>query len=185
MANRSAVGDIWQIGTIGREYADRPGSSVGKAAEACASLLAQMGLAHTQIGRLGDRTASEFWAYLDAMLPKAKFVPDNAIIDRMQRVRSPAEIELSRAAAQLISIGTQAAYHVTRPGVTDAEIYAAFTMAQLARGGETGDGYQIGINQYGTHWRQALMAMSSAPATSSTSTSPTSPIAATPPRRRA
>jgi len=28
---------------------------------------------------------------------------------------------------------------------------AAFTWAQLARGGETGDGYQIGINQYGTH----------------------------------
>lgn len=145
------VGDIWQIGTIGREYADRPGSSVGKAAEACAGLLTGMGLATAQIGRLGDRTASEFWGYLDGMLPKAKFSSDNAIIDRMQRVRSPAEIELSRAAAQLISIGTQAAYHVTRPGVTDAEIYAAFTMAQLARGGETGDGYQIGINEYGTH----------------------------------
>ena len=56
-----------------------------------------------------------------------------------------------RAAAQLVDIGTQAAYHVTRPGVTDAEIYAAFTFAQLARGGETGDGYQIGINEYGTH----------------------------------
>ena len=35
--------------------------------------------------------------------------------------------------------------------MTDAEIYAAFTFAQLARGGETGDGYQIGINEYGTH----------------------------------
>jgi Xaa-Pro aminopeptidase len=35
--------------------------------------------------------------------------------------------------------------------VTDREIYAAFTLAQLARGGETGDGYQIGINEYGTH----------------------------------
>src|SRR5262249_52159931 len=42
-------------------------------------------------------------------------------------------------------------YHVIRPGVTDHEIYAAFTYAQLARGGETGDGYQIGINRYGTH----------------------------------
>ena len=69
----------------------------------------------------------------------------------MQRVRSPREIEMSRAAAQLISIGTQAAYHVARPGVTDAEIYAALTFAQLARGGETGDGYQIGINEFGTH----------------------------------
>lgn len=40
---------------------------------------------------------------------------------------------------------------MTRPGVTDAEIYAAFTFAQMARGGETGDGYQIGVNEYGTH----------------------------------
>jgi Xaa-Pro aminopeptidase len=28
---------------------------------------------------------------------------------------------------------------------------AAFTFAQIARGGETGDGYQIGINEFGTH----------------------------------
>ena len=145
------VGDIWQIGAIGREYSDRPGSSVAKAAEACARLLTQMGLSTAQMGRLGDRTAAEFWSALDTLLPKAKFVADNPIIDRMQRVRSPREIEMSRAASQLISIGTQAAFHVARPGVTDAEIYAAFTFAQVARGGETGDGYQIGINQYGTH----------------------------------
>lgn len=142
---------IWQIGAIGREYADRPGSSVFKTAETCARLLADLGLAAGQIGRLGDRTALEFNAHLDQLLPKAKFVPDNAIVDRMQRVRSPREIELFRAAAQLISIGTQAAYHVIRPGVTDHEIYAAFTYAQMSRGGETGDGYQIGINEFGTH----------------------------------
>ena len=85
-------------------------------------------------------------------MPKAKFVrratPSSTGCRRCAR---PREIEMSRAAAQLISIGTQAAYHVTDPGVTDAEIYAAFTFAQLARGGETGDGYQIGINEYGTH----------------------------------
>src|SRR5262249_46047568 len=56
-----------------------------------------------------------------------------------------------RACAQLVDIGLQAAFHVIKPGVTDHEIYAAFTYAQLARGGETGDGYQIGINRYGTH----------------------------------
>lgn len=145
------VETIWQIGAIGREYADRPGSSVAKTAEACAKILADLGLSRGQIGRLGDRTAAEFNAMLDALMPQAKFVAENGIIDRMQKVRSPAEIAQSRAAAQLISIGTQAAYHVTRPGVTDYEIFAAFTFAQMARGGETGDGYQIGINQFGTH----------------------------------
>ncbi|MDB5586463.1 MAG: map1 [Devosia sp.] len=145
------IDQLWQIGAIGREYADRPGSSTVKTAEACAKMLGDLGLSTGQIGRLGDRTSSEFYGYLTELMPKAKFVADNAIIDRMQKIRSPREVEMFRAAAQLISIGTQAAYHVAKPGVTDAEIYAAFTWAQLARGGETGDGYQIGINEYGTH----------------------------------
>lgn len=142
---------IWQIGAIGREYADRPGSSIDKTAEAAAKILSEIGLSASQIVRLGDRTSVSLFGSLKELMPKAKFVDDNGIIDRMQRVRSPREIDMFRGAAQLISIGTQAAYNVTRPGVTDAEIYAAFTFAQLARGGETGDGYQIGINQYGTH----------------------------------
>ncbi|MFE7707268.1 M24 family metallopeptidase [Streptomyces sp. NPDC057486] len=36
-------------------------------------------------------------------------------------------------------------------GVTDYEVYAAFTYAQMSRGGETGDGYQLGVNEFGTH----------------------------------
>jgi Xaa-Pro aminopeptidase len=145
------VEDIWQIGPIGREYADRPGDSVVKTAEKCAELLVGMGLAKAQIGRIGDRTSLTFSAALDELMPKTKFVADNAILDRMQKVRSPREITMFRAAAQLISIATQAAYHVAKPSVTDHEIYAAFTQAQLTYGGETGDGYQIGINEFGTH----------------------------------
>jgi Xaa-Pro aminopeptidase len=145
------VDQIWQIGAIGREYADRPGSSTEKTAEAAAKMLADLGMSAGQIGRIGDLRSSQLFRHLDELMPKAKFVTANSIIDRMQRIRSAHEIEMFRAAAQLISIGTQAAYHVTRPGVTDAEIYAAFTFGQMARGGETGDGYQIGVNQYGTH----------------------------------
>ncbi|SDB72604.1 Xaa-Pro aminopeptidase [Agrobacterium fabrum] len=145
------VEDIWQIGPIGREYADRPGDSVIKTAEKCAELLGNMGLSKAQIGRIGDRTSLTFWAGLDELMPRVKFVADNAILDRMQKVRSPREIEMFRAAAQLVSIATQAAYHVAKPDVTDHEIYAAFTQAQLSFGGETGDGYQIGINEFGTH----------------------------------
>ncbi|MBY3363577.1 M24 family metallopeptidase [Rhizobium laguerreae] len=145
------VDEIWQIGPIGREYADRPGDSVLKTAEKCAAILASLGLAKAQIGRIGDRTSLTFWSALDELTPKSKFVADNAILDRMQKVRSLPEIEMFRAAAQLISIGTQAAYHVAKSGVTDHEILAAFTYAQMALGGETGDGYQIGINEFGTH----------------------------------
>ncbi|KGD74869.1 Xaa-Pro dipeptidase [Tatumella morbirosei] len=145
------VDDIWQIGPIGREYADRPGDSVIKTAEKCADILNSLGLKKAQIAQVGDRTSLTFQAALSTLLPGCKFIADNAILDRMQKVRSPREIELFRAAARLISIGTQAAYHVTRPGVTDHEIFAAFTAAQMAFGGETGDGYQIGINEFGTH----------------------------------
>ena len=145
------VDQIWQIGAIGREYADRPGSSTAKAAEACSKMLADLGFAKGQIGRLGDRRSRELFSHLQALLPDAKFVAAEAGVDRMMRIASPREVTLYRAAAQLVSIGLQAAYHVTRPGATDAEIYAAFTYAQMARGGETGDGYQIGVNEYGTH----------------------------------
>jgi Xaa-Pro aminopeptidase len=145
------VKDIWQVGAIGLEYADRPGSSIVKTAEAVTKLLDGMGFKNSQIGRLGDRTSVELFGLLDAMMPKAKFVPSNAIVDRMQKIRSPREVAMTRAAAQLVSIGTEAAYHVARPGVTDTEIFAAFTFAQMGRGGETGDGYQIGVNKYGTH----------------------------------
>jgi len=145
------VDQIWQVGAIGREYSDRPGSSDAKTAEATAKTLADLGLSAGQIGTIGDATSATILGHLQALMPRANFAPANAIVDRMLKVASPREIDMFRAAAQLVSIGTQAAYHVTRPGVTDWEIYAAFTYAQLARGGETGDGYQIGANEYGTH----------------------------------
>ena len=145
------VDEIWQVGAIGREYADRPGISASKAADACGGMLLNLFGPRAQIGRIGDGKSAKFWAQIADMMPKTKFVDENGIIDRMQRVRSPGEIDMFRAAGQLIDIATQAAYHVTRPGVTDAEIYAAFSFAQMARGGETGDGYQIGINEFGTH----------------------------------
>lgn len=146
------VDRILQIGAIGREYADIPGSSVSKTIEATVAELTAQGLAKSSIGLIGDdRTSGPIFAGLATALPSAHLRREEAILDRMQRLRSPAEVAMHRSAAQLADIGMQAAYHVTRPGVTDFEIYAAFTMAQLARGGETGDGYQIGINQYGTH----------------------------------
>lgn len=145
------VDRILQVGAIGREYADIPGRSLDLTIAAALRELTDAGMARGSIGLIGDRTSGPFFAGLREGLARARLRDENAIIDRMQRLRSPAEVALHRTASQLIDIGVQAACHVTRPGVTDREIYAAFTMAQLARGGETGDGYQIGINQYGTH----------------------------------
>jgi Xaa-Pro aminopeptidase len=145
------VEEIWQVAPWGREYLDRPGSTVKKVVQATAGVLKRLGLSSGKIGLIGDQTSLPYSAGLEQSLPSAAFETQNAIINRMQRVRSVRERQIVRAAAQLADIGIQAAYHVTKPGVTDHEIYAAFTYAQLARGGETGDGYQIGINRFGTH----------------------------------
>jgi Xaa-Pro aminopeptidase len=146
------VDDVRQVGGWGREVYARPGQVGAKVCEAATSVLAdELGLAAGALGTLGDATSRPYWEALAASLPRASLVDQTDVVLRMQRIRSPHEQALVRAAAQLIDIGVQAAQHVTRPGVTDHEIYAAFTFAQLARGGETGDGYQVGVNPHGTH----------------------------------
>ncbi|SMO97727.1 M24 family metallopeptidase [Paracoccus laeviglucosivorans] len=145
------VDDIWQIGTWGRETYNRPGRGVDRTVEAVAAHLEGAGFFSVQIGLFGDATSTPYWDGLKTRMPRCRLQQDNGTIERMQRRRSKREQALVRAASQLASIGIEAAYHVTRPGVTDHEIYAAFTHAQMARGGEWGDGYQIGINRFGTH----------------------------------
>lgn len=145
------VEDIRQVGPWGRESLDRPGNTARKLAEGTQQALSDLKLLGGRIGLIGDLNSGPYFTALAECAPKAQYQRENHIINAMQRVRSPAEQRVVRAAAQLIDIGLQAAFHVTRPGVTDYEIYAAFTFAQMARGGETGDGYQIGINRFGTH----------------------------------
>jgi Xaa-Pro aminopeptidase len=142
---------IWQVSPFDREYAGRPGNPVKKTAQACAHILRDVGYGAGRFGVIGDASSQKYWSVLAEELPGTELVGDNGIISRMQRLRSPAEQDQIRTAAQLIDIGYQAACHVARPGVSDYEIFAAFTFAQMARGGETGDGYQIGVNQWGTH----------------------------------
>ena len=132
------VEDIWQVGTWGRETYNRPGRTVDRVAEAVAAHLERMGFGSSQIGLFGDSTSSPYWNSLKSRLSRCHFVADSGIIERMQRRRSKREQAIVRAAAQLADIGVQAAWHATRPGVTDQEIYAAFTFAQMARGGEWG-----------------------------------------------
>lgn len=144
------VEDIWQVGTWGRETYNRPGRAVDRTVEAVARFLETSGFSACQIGVIGDATSAPYWSALKTRLPRCRQQPDAGIIERMQRRRSKREQALVRAASQLAGIGIEAAWHVTKPGVTDREIYAAFTYAQMARGGEWGDGYQIGINRFGT-----------------------------------
>lgn len=145
------VEKLYQVGALGREYSGRPASSDEKLIEGVTKVLTDLGYSKASIGVIGDDTSGKYWDALKVMLPKAKFVNETHIILDMQRLRTKNEIAQIRASAQLMDIGFQAACHACKPGVTDWELYAAFTFAQLARGGENADGYQIGVNKWGTH----------------------------------
>lgn len=145
------IDDVRQIGTWGREGWHRSGNTTLKAAQAIKAVTDELGVSSGKLGLVGDNTSIPFWAALEKILPQTSFQNENRIINKMQLIRSKREQEIIRAAAQLLDIGIQAAYYVCKPGVTDHEIFAAFTYAQMSRGGESGDGYQIGINRYGTH----------------------------------
>ena len=149
------VEKLYQVGAFGREYSGRPAFSGAKLIEGVVKALTDLGYGTASIGVIGDATSAKHWDALKAALPKAVFNDETHTILHMQRLRSKNEIDQIRASAQLMDIGFQAACHVCRPGVTDNELYAAFTYAQLARGGENADGYQIGVNKWGTHCGKA------------------------------
>lgn len=141
---------IWQVSPFGLEYSGRSGNGQDRTVDAVAGHLHDLGYGRSSIGLVGDASSSWLWSGLSDLVPSAKFTDETGILHRMQRILSFNEQAQLRTAAQLADIGYQAACHVTRPGVSDYEIYAAFTFAQMSRGGESGDGYQIGINQWGT-----------------------------------
>ena len=149
------VEKIYQVGALGREYSGRPADSGSKLIEGVVKALTEMGYSTASIGLIGDGTSGKHWAALKEALPKAQFKDETHIILDMQRLRTKAEVDQIRASVQLMEIGFEAACHVCKPGVTDWELYAAFSFAQLARGGENADGYQIGVNKWGTHCGKA------------------------------
>lgn len=149
------VEKLYQVGALGREYSGRPYISEEKLIEGVAKALTELGYDKGSIGVMGDNSSKKHWSNLQTLLPKVKISDETHVILDMQHLRTKSEIDQIRASAQLMDIGFQAACHVCRPGVTDFELYAAFTFAQMARGGESGDGYQIGVNRYGTHCGKA------------------------------
>lgn len=175
---------ILQVGAIGREYADIPGDSARRTVEAVARVLAGFGLARGSLGVIGDRRTAPFKAALSKAMPGAAFSDQAGILDRMQRIRTPAEIAVTRTAAELAGIATQAAYHVARPGATDHEVFAAFTFAQMARGGGRPATAARSARTNGRPIAAGPKAECCARAISSASMSRTSPIRSTPRRPR-
>lgn len=145
------VEKMYQVGALGREYSGRQGDSGRQLVEGVVKTLSHLGYSTANIGLIGDSSSVKHWHGIQSLLPKATYKEMTHVILNMQRIRSKNEVDQIRASAQLMDIGFEAAVHACKPGVTDFELYAAFSFAQLARGGENADAYQIGVNQYGTH----------------------------------
>lgn len=145
------VEKLYQVGALGREYSGRAGDSGRQLVQGVVSTLKHLGYQTANIGLIGDASSAKHWNGVKSLLPQADYKDETHTILNMQRIRSANEIDQIRASAQLMDIGFQAACYACKPGVTDHELYAAFSFAQLARGGENADAYQIGVNQWGTH----------------------------------
>jgi Xaa-Pro dipeptidase len=102
-------------------------------------ILEDMGL--PEGGTLGMELSR--WSYniadyerLKTALPGVEIVDVNDITQEMRAVHSAAEIALIREAARCSDIGLQKAYEVTRPGVSELEVYAKVQEA-MHRAGST------------------------------------------------
>lgn len=71
-----------------------------------ARVLAGFGLARGSLGVIGDRRTAPFKAALSEAMPGSAFSDQAGILDRMQCIRTPAEIAVTRTAAELAGIAT-------------------------------------------------------------------------------
>lgn len=69
-------------------------------------------------------------------LPGAKFTNATMMLEELRMVKTPEEISLLQKSADLAHIMVQKMVETSRPGVTDAEVYAEMHKAMLVNGGE-------------------------------------------------
>jgi Xaa-Pro dipeptidase len=91
----------------------------------------------SEVPRFADGIVTHrFHANLAAALPDAEIIDCTDLLDRARYVKSDEEIEFLRASVGLAEAAIAAMRARARPGVTEAEVYAAMIAAMLERGGE-------------------------------------------------
>jgi len=98
-------------------------------------------------GWLGGNVAMEHWSYIpnraiSTMLEGAflaegcRVVDGSAILRRVRRVKSPAELDYIRKGVALADVGHAAIRRHLRPGMTELELFGEVTRAMMAAGSE-------------------------------------------------
>jgi Xaa-Pro dipeptidase len=99
-----------------------------------------------ELGLDGERIGLEFntWfltqdrlASLKTLLPRASFVPEPNIVRGLRLIKSPAEIEYLRKASRVVEAMALAVLDTADDGVSEREVAAAMTRAQILSGGES------------------------------------------------
>lgn len=102
-----------------------------------ASALRERGLATVTVGLAGgDIVPFAFARDLQAALPQLALTDADPLLNRLRRVKSPAEQRLLRHAAELAGVGLRHAVDALRPGATEQDVCAAGTAAALGAGAD-------------------------------------------------
>jgi Xaa-Pro dipeptidase len=161
--------ESWLPNLVAWDFARRvPGLAYNPAfAETIADCVKRLKLDKGKIGiEKDDLVATEF-EMLQEYLPEAQFVNVSSVVNNLQVVKSKAEIEILRRAAEITDAGMEAAIDALAVGVSECEIAGAAEYAMRCAGSEShtyGIGGRIGT-EIASGYRSAYMYCWSMPPT--------------------
>lgn len=102
-----------------------------------ADLLADMGLTNAHIGvEMDFWPAGDFTQLSGEFLPKARFEPANALLDRLRQIKTPEEIDILRQLSRIADRAITDAYGAVRAGMTEMDLAGALTSNVYRYGAE-------------------------------------------------
>ena len=96
-----------------------------------------VGVAMYGVGQVEGYVPYSTWTHILSSLPQAKFHEMSLAFAQLVSVKSDEELQLVRRSAEIGEIASQRMMEVTRPGVSESEIYAAI-MYELFLNGANG-----------------------------------------------
>jgi Xaa-Pro dipeptidase len=122
-------------------------------ADVAARALRQAGAASARIGYEGSWPLNEkLLAAIQAALPNATFVDlGDDVIARLREIKSPAELELIRAAGRAVVAGTEAGIDAARAGISEREVAAAISSALIRAGSDVAGPGPMGSGERAAH----------------------------------
>ena len=111
------------------EFADDPMAVL-------AGALRGLGVAEGRVGLEMDAIPADRWEDLKKALPRTKWIAGGEAFQEARMVKTPAELNHLRKAAQIAEEAQAEAHKMVRVGVTEQDVYRAIVDNALARGAE-------------------------------------------------